>query len=67
MVEVTTPARDTYLVHTERPPWGKNKASGVAVYNYRNGTWLCEKCGTPEGTSRKDCIHIAFVKDSLEP
>jgi hypothetical protein len=65
MTTVTSPAKDTYLVHAERPPWGKNEVCGVAVYHYRNGTWLCERCGTPEGTTNEDCLHIIIVKESL--
>jgi len=67
MVEVTSPARDTYLVHAQRPSWGKNEASGVAVYYYsRSGAWACEKCGAANGTTRSDCLHVRFVRDSLE-
>jgi len=65
MTSVTSPARDTYLVHAERPPWGKNEASGVAVYRYQNGTWLCERCGTSQGTSQEDCMHVRCVKETL--
>ena len=67
MVEVTSPARDTYLVHAQRPSWGKNEASGVAVYFYRrSGAWDCERCGSANGTSRKDCFHIKFVRELLD-
>jgi hypothetical protein len=66
MVEVTSPARDTYLVHAQRPSWGKNEASGVAVYHFKNGTWLCERCDSAHGTTRKDCIHIFCVRELLD-
>ena len=67
MVEVTSPARDTYLVHAERPRWGKTCSSGVAVYYYRrSGVWACEKCGAANGTTRSDCIHIKFVRELLD-
>ena len=67
MVEVTSPARDTYLVHAERPGWGKNEVSGIAVYFYRrSGAWACERCGSAHGTSRNDCIHIFCVRELLD-
>jgi len=67
MVEVTSPARDTYLVHAQRPSWGKNEVSGIAVYFYRrSGVWACEKCGAANGTTRPECLHVRCVRDSLE-
>jgi hypothetical protein len=67
MVEVTSPARDTYLVHAQRPSWGKNEASGVAVYFYRrSGAWDCERCDSAHGTTRNDCIHILCVRELLD-
>jgi frataxin-like iron-binding protein CyaY len=65
MVEVTSPIKGTYLVHAQRPPWGKSEVSGIAVYHFRNGTWLCERCGAPQNTSRGDCLHVLFVKKTL--
>ena len=67
MVEVTSPTADTYLVHAQRPAFGKNEVSGIAVYFYhRSGAWDCERCGSANGTSRKDCMHIKFVKELLD-
>ena len=67
MVEVTSPTADTYLVHAQRPAFGKNEVSGVAVYFYRrSGVWACEKCGAANGTTRPDCMHIKFVKELLD-
>jgi hypothetical protein len=66
-LEVTSPTADTYLVHAERPAFGKNEVSGIAVYFYhRSGAWACEECGAANGTTRPECLHVRFVRDSLE-
>jgi hypothetical protein len=59
---VTSPAKDTYLVVPELS-MGQTQASGTAIYRYSNGTWLCERCGTPQGTSREDCDEVKEVKE----
>jgi hypothetical protein len=67
ILEVTNPIRDTYLVHAQRPAWGKNESSGVAVYHFkRSDTWECERCGTAHGTSNPECLHVRCVKESID-
>jgi hypothetical protein len=67
-LEVTSPIADTYLVQPERPVFGQSEASGaVGVWYYRrSGVWACEKCGAANGTTRPECLHVRFVRDSLE-
>ena len=67
MVEVTSPIVDSYVVHAERPGWGKGSSSGVGVWYYRRiGVWDCEKCRNAYKTTRPDCMHIKFVKELLD-
>ena len=51
----------TWLVYDhDREP-----VSGTAVYQYRNGTLVCQDDGigmSPENPIKKDCIHIHKVR-----
>ena len=67
MVEVTSPIVDSYVVHAERPGWGKTPSSAVGVYHYRRiNVWDCEQCRSAYKTTRPDCFHIKFVKELLD-
>ena len=58
---VTSPIAGTYLVRSEPIPFGKTEVSSVAVWRYRYG-WACERCGSADNTSRKECEHIKAAK-----
>lgn len=60
MTTVTSPIKDSYVLYPE------HDGKGIAVYYYRRiDTWLCERCGSPQGTTRPPCLHIKFVKETL--
>ncbi len=60
MVAVTSPIKDTYELHPER-----GRKSTVVWYYRRIDTWVCERCGTSQGTSKEDCMHVRCVKETL--
>ena len=61
MMQVACPIPGTYLVHEP----GQPPVEGVAVHYYnRSGIWVCERDGSPHGTTRSDCVHIRYAKES---
>ena len=60
---VHSPTPGTYLVHEA----GQRPVEGVAVHYYGgSGRWVCERDGTPHGTTSPGCVHIRYAKESGE-
>jgi hypothetical protein len=65
MTIVSCPIEGSYLVNEFPLPMGKTLASGVAVYDY-NGHWVCEDCGSSDGSTKRHCRHVGAVIKKLE-
>jgi len=64
-------AQQTWLVWDEPLPMGQTISSGAAVYEWKTGSWSCDKCGYFIGSKklhslRPHCDHIEFVKNHKE-
>jgi len=57
-------AEGTWVIEDRPLKMGETLASFPAVYEYKNGTWFCEKCKRNEGSSLGHCDHIASIKQA---
>jgi len=63
MRQMKETALKCWVVWDEPLPMGQTASSGAAVYEWRTGSWSCDKCEYFIGSTNPDCDHIEFVKN----